>query len=86
MMYYFMSKFVSLFGISVFATTAFIRGISVRCTRRFFSIRNGAVMSEHILLFGISIFASAALICGISVRCTRRLFGIRNGAVMSEHG
>ena len=86
MVYYFMSKFVSLFGISIFATTALIRGIAVRCTRRLFSIRNGAVMSEHILLFGISVFASAALICGISVLRTCRFFSVLNGAVMSEHG
>ena len=86
MMYYFMSKFVSLFGISIFATTALICGISVLRTCRFFGICNNTVMSEHILLFGISVFASAALIRGMSVRCTRRLFSVLNGAVMSEHG
>ena len=86
MVYYFMSKFVSLFGISVFASAALIRGMSVRCTRRLFSIRNGTIVTEHILLFGISVFASAALICGISVCCTRRLFSIRNGTIVTEHG
>ena len=86
MVYYFMSKFVSLFGISIFATTALIRGIAVLRTRRFFSVCNNTVMSEHILLFGISVFASAALICGISVLRTRRLFSIRNGTIVTEHG
>ena len=86
MVYYFMTELVSLFGISVFATTALIRGISVLRTCRFFGSRNNTIVTEHILLFGISIFASAALIRGMSVRCTRRLFSVFNGAVMSEHG
>ena len=86
MVYYFMSKFVSLFGISVFATTAFIRGISVLRTCRFFGSRNSTIVTEHILLFGISVFATTALIRGISVRCTRRFFSICNNTVMSEHG
>ena len=86
MMYYFMSKFVSLFSIPVFAMTALIRGMSILRTCRFFGSRNSTVMSEHILLFGIPVFASAALIRGISVRCTRRFFGSRNSTIMSEHG
>ena len=86
MMYYFMSEFVYSIRISILTTAALIRGMSVRCTRRFFGIRNDAVMSEHILPFSISILTTITLIRGMSVRCTRRFFSIRNNAIMSEYG
>ena len=84
MMYCFMSEHILLLGIPVFATTALIRGMSIRCTRRLFGICNNTIMSKHTLLLGIPVFASAALVCGISIRCTCRFFGIRNNPIMSE--
>ena len=47
MVYYFVTEHILLFGISVFATAALIRGMSVLCTRRLFNIRNATIVSEH---------------------------------------